>query len=108
MHLHPSKKGRSRTRSIALCKQQAHGQLCTPGADTPAPLGLESSGHGGGGGGVSHSVVSDSLQPHGLQATGLLCPWDSADKNTRVDCHFLLQSSRLRLGKPLQSSEENF
>ena len=49
-----------------------------------------------------------TLQPHGLQATGLLCPWDSADKNAIVDCHFLLQSSRLRLGKPLQSSEENF
>ena len=23
------------------------------------------------------SVMSDSLQPHGLQPTGLLCPWDS-------------------------------
>ena len=35
-------------------------------------------------------------------------PLDSADKNTGVDCHFLLQSSRLQLGKPLQSSEEDF
>ena len=24
---------------------------------------------------VSHSVVSDSLQPHGLQPTRLFCPW---------------------------------
>ena len=24
---------------------------------------------------LSHSVVSDSLQPHGLQPTRLLCPW---------------------------------
>ena len=29
---------------------------------------------------ISHSVVSDSLQPHGLQPTRLLCPWDSPDK----------------------------
>ena len=25
--------------------------------------------------GVSHSAVSDSLRPHGLQFAGLLCPW---------------------------------
>ena len=24
---------------------------------------------------VAHSVVSDSLQPHGLEAARLLCPW---------------------------------
>ena len=28
---------------------------------------------------------------HGLQSTGLLCPWDFPDKNTEVGCHFLLQ-----------------
>ena len=39
----------------------------------------------------SHSVVSDSLPPHGLQPTRLLCPWDSSGKNTRVGSHFLLQ-----------------
>ena len=39
----------------------------------------------------SGSVVSDSLQPHGLQPTRLLCPWDFPGKNTRVGCHFLLQ-----------------
>ena len=42
-------------------------------------------------GSVSHSVVSDSLQPHGLQPTRLLCPWDFPGKNTGVGCHFLLQ-----------------
>ena len=40
---------------------------------------------------VCHSVMSNSLQPHGLQPTRLLCPWDSSGKNTRVSCHFFLQ-----------------
>ena len=31
------------------------------------------------------------LGPHGLLPGRLLCPWDSAGKNTRVGCHFLLQ-----------------
>ena len=35
---------------------------------------------------LSHSVVSNSLQP-----ARLLCPWDSPGKNTGVGCHFLLQ-----------------
>ena len=39
----------------------------------------------------SFSVVSDSLQPHGLQPTRLLRPWDFPDKSTRVGCHSLLQ-----------------
>ena len=38
-----------------------------------------------------HSVVSDSLWPHGLQPTRLLCPCDSPGKNTGVGCHALLQ-----------------
>ena len=37
------------------------------------------------------SVVSDSVQPHELQCSRLLCPWDSPGKNTGVGCHFLLQ-----------------
>ena len=37
------------------------------------------------------SVMSDSLQPHGLQPARLLCPWDSPGKNTGLDCHSLLQ-----------------
>ena len=38
----------------------------------------------------SHSVVSDSLWPHGLQPTRLLHPWDFPGKSTRVGCHCLL------------------
>ena len=44
------------------------------------------------------SSVSQSLKsgltlhdPHALQPTRLLCPWDFPGKNTRVDCHFLIQ-----------------
>ena len=33
---------------------------------------------------LSSSVVSDSLQPHGLQLTRFLCPWDFPGKNTGV------------------------
>ena len=35
---------------------------------------------------VSHSVRSDSLQPHGLQ-----CPWNSPGQNTGMGSHSLLQ-----------------
>ena len=35
-------------------------------------------------------IVSNSLQPHGLQYARLFCPWDSPGKNTGVGCHFLL------------------
>ena len=37
------------------------------------------------------SVMSNSLQPHELQPSMLLCPWDSPDRNTGVGCHALLQ-----------------
>ena len=47
---------------------------------------------------VSHSIISDSLQPYGLWPTRLLCPWDSPGKNTGVDCHFLLQRIFLTQG----------
>ena len=40
---------------------------------------------------VSCTVLSDSLQPHGLQPASLLCPWDSPGKSTGVDSHALLQ-----------------
>ena len=35
--------------------------------------------------------VSDSLRPHRLQPTRLLCPWDFPGNSTGVDCHFRLQ-----------------
>ena len=40
-----------------------------------------------------YSVVQScpTLQPHGLQPTRLLCPWDSPGKNTRVGSLSLLQ-----------------
>ena len=39
----------------------------------------------------SHSVMSDSLRPHGLYPARLLHLWDSPDKNAGVGGHFLLQ-----------------
>ena len=39
----------------------------------------------------NRSVVSKSLQSHGLQPARVLCPWYSPGKNTRVCFHFLLQ-----------------
>ena len=36
------------------------------------------------------SVPSDSLRPHGLQLTRLLCLWDLLGKNTGVACHSFL------------------
>ena len=41
---------------------------------------------------LSCSVMSDSLQHHGLQPTRLLCPWDSPGKKTGVGGHALLQA----------------
>ena len=40
---------------------------------------------------VSHSVLSDSVWPHRLGPTRLLCRWNFLGKNTGVGCHFLLQ-----------------
>ena len=52
----------------------------------------------------SRSVVSDSLRPHRLGPTRLLCPWDFLGNSTEVDCHFLLQgifpTQGLNLGLP--------
>ena len=41
----------------------------------------------------SCSVMSDSLRPHGLQPTRLLCPWDFPGKSIGVGCHCLLRPS---------------
>ena len=43
----------------------------------------------------SRSVVSDSSQPHGLQLTRLLRPWDFPGKSTGVGCHCLLHFSSI-------------
>ena len=37
------------------------------------------------------SVMSDSLETHGLWPTSLLCPWDTPGKNPGVGCHALLR-----------------
>ena len=39
----------------------------------------------------SRSVMSDSVQPHELSASRLLCPWYFPGKSTGVGCHCLLQ-----------------
>ena len=36
--------------------------------------------------------------PHGLQPTRLLCPWDFPGKHIGVSCHFLLQGIFLTQG----------
>ena len=43
------------------------------------------------------SVVFNSLRPHGLWPTRLLCPWDFPRKNTGVSCHFHLQNFPLAI-----------
>ena len=40
--------------------------------------------------------MSDSVQPHRQQPTGLPCPWNSPGKNTGVGCHFLLQCMKVK------------
>ena len=40
--------------------------------------------------------MSDSVQPHKQQPTGLPHPWDSPGKNTGVGCDFLLQCMKMK------------
>ena len=48
---------------------------------------------------VSHSIMANSLWPHGLTAyQALVCPWDSPGKNTAVGSHVLLQGIFLNQG----------
>ena len=42
--------------------------------------------------------MSNSLRPHGLRPTRVLCPWSLPGKNTGVDCHALLQGIFLTQG----------
>ena len=50
----------------------------------------------------SRSVVSDSSQPHGLQPTRLLRPWDFPGKSTGVGCHCLLRRVHTHIHKFLK------
>ena len=45
----------------------------------------------------THHVLSNSLCPHGLLSTRLLCQWNFSDKNTGMGCHFLFQGIFLDL-----------
>ena len=47
------------------------------------------------------SVVSNSLQPRGLQPPRLLCPWNSPGEITGVSCHLLLHGIFLTQGSNL-------
>ena len=47
---------------------------------------------------VSCSLVSNSLQPHGLGLARLFCPWDSPGKNTGAGCPFPPQEIFLTQG----------
>ena len=46
---------------------------------------------------VCCSVMSNSLQPHEVQPTRLLCLWDFPGKSTGVGCHCLLLDSILKI-----------
>ena len=54
----------------------------------------------------SHSVVSNSEWPHGLQPTRLLHPWDFPGRSTGVGCHCLLCSKHWDLSKNLVPSSD--
>ena len=45
---------------------------------------------------LSHSVMSNSVQPQRRQPTRLPHPWDSPGKNTGVGCHFVLQCMKVK------------
>ena len=48
--------------------------------------------------------MSDSVRPQRRQPTRLRCPWDSPGKNTRVDCHFLLQCMKVKSEREVAQS----
>ena len=45
--------------------------------------------------------MSDSLWPHGLSPTSLLCPWDSPGKDTGVGCHKSSTSDNISEATPV-------
>ena len=50
----------------------------------------------------SHSVVSDSSWPHGLQPTSLLHPWDFPGEGTGLGCHCLLRKIHWIIEKAME------
>ena len=53
---------------------------------------------------VCHSVIPDSLWPHGQQPTRLPCPWDFPGKDTGMYCHFLLQCMKVKSEREVAQS----
>ena len=51
--------------------------------------------------------MSESLQPHGLEPTTLLCPWDFPGKSTGVGCYFLLQEIKDNVKKKKRENNRN-
>ena len=68
---------------LRLCASNAGGAVLTPGLETKTPHAPCAV--------LSHSVVSDSLEPRGLNPAKLLCPWRFSRQDTGVGCHALLQ-----------------
>ena len=56
----------------------------------------------------SCSVVSNSSQPHGLQPTKFLHPWDFPGKSTGVGCHCLLPYTSYHIPLPEFNHYWNF
>ena len=69
-------------RESSMCDREEHAPWCCWTEHSVGPQGPESE---------SCSVMSDSLRPHGLYPTRLLCPWNSPGQNTGVGSLSLLQ-----------------
>ena len=54
---------------------------------------------------VRRSVMSDSLRPHGLLPTRLLCPWNSPGKNTGMGNQSLLPNLGIKTGTPILQAD---
>ena len=48
--------------------------------------------------------MSNSVRPHRRQPTRLHRPWDSPGKNSRADCHFLLQCMKVKSEREVAQS----
>ena len=83
----------SRVRLCATPQTAAHKAPLSPGfsrqehwSGLPFPSPMHDSEKGK----CSHSVMSDSQRPHGLQPARLLHPWEFPGKTNGVGCHCLL------------------
>ena len=74
----------SHPRESSMCDREEHAPWCCWTEHSVGPQGPESESE-------SRSVMSDSLRPHGLYPTRLLCPWNSPGQNIGVGSLSLLQ-----------------